>query len=131
MKLSDYKVLTFDVYGTLIDWESGMVAALKPLTDRAPRALSRDEILQAHAHHESSTQRWTPAKKYSDLLPVVYRRLAEEWGAGVLSGNAGRGLSAWVKCVAAGHEPDRMMPIPVSACLISLLRSVRFNYCPR
>ncbi|NBP95506.1 MAG: haloacid dehalogenase, partial [Gammaproteobacteria bacterium] len=25
MKLSDYKILTFDVYGTLIDWETGMV----------------------------------------------------------------------------------------------------------
>jgi len=26
MRLSDFKVLTFDVYGTLIDWESGMIA---------------------------------------------------------------------------------------------------------
>ena len=31
MKLSQFKILTFDVYGTLIDWESGMVNALKPL----------------------------------------------------------------------------------------------------
>ena len=28
MKLSDFSVLTFDCYGTLIDWESGMVAGL-------------------------------------------------------------------------------------------------------
>ena len=34
MRLSDFKVLTFDCYGTLIDWETGMVEALKPLTDR-------------------------------------------------------------------------------------------------
>ncbi|MEZ0211919.1 MAG: haloacid dehalogenase, partial [Xanthobacteraceae bacterium] len=34
MRLSDFKALTFDCYGTLIDWESGMVAGLKPLTDR-------------------------------------------------------------------------------------------------
>ncbi|MEA2815521.1 MAG: 2-haloacid dehalogenase, partial [Rhodospirillaceae bacterium] len=32
MKLTDYKALTFDCYGTLIDWESGMVEGLKPLT---------------------------------------------------------------------------------------------------
>ena len=40
MVLRDYKVLTFDVYGTLIDWESGMVAGLKPLTDRVAAPLS-------------------------------------------------------------------------------------------
>ena len=92
MKLSDYKALTFDVYGTLIDWESGMVNGLRPLTDRVSRSLSRDDILEAHAFYESTTQRWTPAKKYYELLPVVYRRLAEEWGVEV----------TWEECVAYG-----------------------------
>jgi 2-haloacid dehalogenase len=80
MKLNDFKALTFDCYGTLIDWESGMIDALKPLTGRVGRGLSRDEILQAHARHESSQQNWTPQKRYRDLLAVVYKRLAEEWG---------------------------------------------------
>ncbi|WP_420335995.1 haloacid dehalogenase type II [Roseibium sp.] len=92
MKLSDFKALTFDVYGTLIDWESGMVTGLKPLTDKVSRHLSRDDILEAHAYHESTSQRWTPAKKYSDLLGVVYRRLAEEWGVEV----------TWEECAAYG-----------------------------
>lgn len=92
MKLTDFKALTFDVYGTLIDWESGMVTALRPLTDKVSRHLSRDDILEAHAHHESTSQRWTPAKKYSDLLGVVYRRLAEEWGVEV----------TWEECAAYG-----------------------------
>jgi len=92
MKLSDYKALTFDVYGTLIDWESGMVTGLKPLTDRVSRTLSRDDILEAHAYYESTTQRWTPSKKYSELLGVVYRRLAEEWGVEV----------TWEECQAYG-----------------------------
>ena len=80
MKLSDFKVLTFDVYGTLIDWESGMVNGLKPLTDRMATPPSRNALLEAHAFHESTTQATTPAKRYSDVLAVVYRRLAEEWG---------------------------------------------------
>jgi putative hydrolase of the HAD superfamily len=80
MRLTDFNTLTFDCYGTLIDWESGMVEALKPLTGRVGRPLSRDEILQAHARHESSQQLYTPAKRYQDLLAVVYKRLAEEWG---------------------------------------------------
>ena len=92
MKISDFKVLTFDVYGTLIDWESGMIAGLKPLTDKVDRPLSRDEILEAHAYYESTTQRWTPNKAYSALLGVVYRRLAEEWGVAV----------TWEECQAYG-----------------------------
>jgi 2-haloacid dehalogenase len=80
MLLTDFDTLTFDCYGTLIDWESGMIDALKGLAARAAHPLTRDQILEAHAHHEASQQRYTPAKRYRDLLPIVYKRLAEEWG---------------------------------------------------
>ena len=60
MKLTDFKVLTFDVYGTLIDWETGMVNGLKTLTDKMNRRITRNEILEAHAHYESTTQLYTP-----------------------------------------------------------------------
>src|SRR5260370_41116460 len=80
MLLTDFAGLTFDCYGPLIDWESGMVEAVKGLSDRAQRPLSRDQVLEAHARHESSQQHYTPAKRYRDLLPIVYKRLAEEWG---------------------------------------------------
>jgi 2-haloacid dehalogenase len=89
-KLTEFKALTFDCYGTLIDWESGMVEALKPLTSKASRKLTRDDILEAHARHESSQQVQTPAKPYRDLLATVYRRLAEEWGVPAI----------WSDCVA-------------------------------
>src|SRR3546814_10188698 len=73
MLLGDFKALSFDCYGTLIDWESGMIAALSGLTSRAGTSLTRDEILQAHARHESRQQAQTPTKPYRDLLPLVYR----------------------------------------------------------
>jgi 2-haloacid dehalogenase len=94
MKLTDFKALTFDCYGTLIDWESGMIEALKPLTGKVSRALTRNEILETHARHESSQQVQTPARLYRDLLPIVYRRLAEEWGVPV----------GWDDCVAYGRS---------------------------
>jgi 2-haloalkanoic acid dehalogenase type II len=78
-QLSDFKILTFDCYGTLVDWESGMIAALRPLTDRVP-GLTREAILQAHARHEHRQQVQTPTMRYAELLAVVYKRLAEEWG---------------------------------------------------
>ena len=80
MKLSDFKVLTFDCYGTLIDWESGMVNALAPLTDQLAGKLTRNDILEAHVRHESSQQLQTPYKRYRELLAIVYRRLAEGIG---------------------------------------------------
>jgi 2-haloalkanoic acid dehalogenase type II len=97
MRLTDFKVLTFDCYGTLIDWESGMVAALKPLVAKVGHELTRDELLEAHAKHESSQQLATPAKRYSELLAVVCKRLAEDWGV----------PAAWEECVAYGRSiPD-------------------------
>lgn len=94
MRLSDFRVLTFDVYGTLIDWESGMVEGLAPLTAQVSRSLTRDEILEAHAYHESTTQAQTPAKRYDELLAVVYKRLAEEWRVAV----------SWDDCLAYGRS---------------------------
>ena len=98
MRLADFKVLTFDCYGTLIDWESGMVEALRPLTGKVGRPLARNEILEAHAFHESSQQRQTPTKPYRDLLPVVFKRLAEQWGASVTHEECaayGRSVGNW------------------------------------
>jgi len=83
MRLGDFKALSFDCYGTLIDWESGMIEALSPLTGQIGGRLSREEILQAHARHESEQQAQTPGKLYRDVLPIVYKRLAEQWGVSV------------------------------------------------
>jgi hypothetical protein len=57
-----------------------MVDALKPLTSQAKAPLTRNVILEAHARHESSQQLQTPGKLYRELLAIVYKRLAEEWG---------------------------------------------------
>ncbi len=112
MKLTDYKALTFDVYGTLIDWETGMVNGLKPLTDRLSPRLSRDRILEAHAFHESTTQRYTPAKSYAQILAVVYRRLAEEWGL----------TATGDECLAYGRSVRHWPAFPDSAGALQYLK---------
>jgi 2-haloacid dehalogenase len=80
MKLSDFDALTFDCYGTLIDWESGIHAALASLQSRAGVALSRDAILEAFGAFEARQQALTPAMAYSDLLAEVHGQLAGAWG---------------------------------------------------
>lgn len=94
MRLSDFTALTFDCYGTLIDWESGMLRALGPLMERASRKPAANEILESHARHEAAQQLQTPAMRYSELLAVVCKRIAEEWGIAV----------TWKECVAYGNS---------------------------
>jgi len=90
MKLSDYKVLTFDCYGTLIDWETGIFDALRPLVDKAGGSRERNKVLAAFAEHESAQQDETPNMRYSDLLSVVYRKLATDWGVDITDTEAER-----------------------------------------
>jgi 2-haloacid dehalogenase len=111
-KLTDFKALTFDCYGTLIDWESGMVEALKPLTSKARRELSRDDILEAHARHESFQQVQTPTRLYRDLLATVYRRLAEEWSV----------ATSWSDCAAYGRSIRNWPAFPDTAPALDYLK---------
>jgi 2-haloalkanoic acid dehalogenase type II len=78
MRLTDFRVLTFDCYGTLIDWESGIHTALQPLLRKAATPLPRDAALETFARHESAQEAETPAMIYSDLLATVHRRVAAE-----------------------------------------------------
>ena len=78
--LTDFRVLTFDCYGTLIDWETGLFAALQPLLARAGMDLPRDAVLATFAQHESRQEAATPTLRYADLLAEVHAQLAHAWG---------------------------------------------------
>ncbi len=76
-KLSDFKVLTFDCYGTLIDWESGIWDGLQPLLMlNACQSVSRDTALQAFSNLETRQQSETPGMLYSQVLSQVHAALA-------------------------------------------------------
>jgi 2-haloacid dehalogenase len=111
MRLTDFKILTFDCYGTLIDWETGMFEALQPLVERAERALTRDQILEAHGRHEAAQQLTTPTKLYRDLLAVVYKRLAEEWDV----------HASWDECMAYGESVRDWPAFPDTAPALQYL----------
>ena len=80
-RLTDYRVLTFDCYGTLIDWERGIWDALQPLVMRNPGSrLTRDHALRAFAQCESLQEQVTPGLPYPELLARVHARVAERFG---------------------------------------------------
>ena len=80
MNLTDFRVLSFDCYGTLIDWESGILIALRPLVHRAGLTLDGEAILSAFAAEETVQQAEAPAMPYAAVLGLVHARLARRWG---------------------------------------------------
>lgn len=112
MRLTDFRVLTFDCYGTLIDWETGMLAALRPIAARAKHPPNDDQILAAHARHESYQQATTPAMPYGKLLAVVAKRLAEEWGV----------PASWDECLGYGRSIANWPPFADSAAALATLK---------
>jgi 2-haloalkanoic acid dehalogenase type II len=80
MKLTDFGVLTFDCYGTLIDWETGLYAAMQPLLTKGGITLESDAVLERFADRESAQEKATPRMLYCDMLAEVHRQLADDWG---------------------------------------------------
>lgn len=98
MRLSDFSTLTFDCYGTLIDWEGGIVAAIRPWLAGKGVAKSDDEILEAFANGESIQQRETPAMLYPELLAHTLHRMAKAWGLSATDAEAetfGNSVKDW------------------------------------
>ena len=80
MSFAQYQALSFDCYGTLIDWEAGILAALKPLRDlKGAAAGSDDQVLAAFAEAETAEEHANPGLRYSALLAKVHARLAKTW----------------------------------------------------
>ena len=80
MQLTDFRVLSFDCYGTLIDWQTGITLGLQPLLVRTGKAWGRDQVLEAFARHEAAQESETPSTIYSELLGIVQTRMAKDWG---------------------------------------------------
>lgn len=79
--LTDYRALTFDCYGTLIDWESGIWDAFQPvLVANARSDIVRAPALEAFAGFESEHEVRSPGAVYPEILASVHHDLAVHFG---------------------------------------------------
>lgn len=79
--LDQYSTLTFDCYGTLIDWESGIWDALQPLLlANHVDHIDRQQGLEAFAVMETLQEAQTPGMLYPELLREVHHRMATRFG---------------------------------------------------
>jgi 2-haloalkanoic acid dehalogenase type II len=105
LNLTKYKLLSFDIYATLIDWESGIFSDLQPLIDCLPadsQFRNRKLILGAYSAHEQTIHQEHPTMLYSDVLKECYRRLAVQLSAGTAgteieeeAGTFGQSIGSW------------------------------------
>ncbi len=72
-----YDIVTFDCYGTLIDWESGIANAFAAAA--AEQSIERGAVLEAYARHEPIVEA-EPHRAYRDVLAETARRVAAEKG---------------------------------------------------
>jgi 2-haloacid dehalogenase len=78
--LTSYRALSFDCYGTLIDWEAGIAAVLSPWAREQGLDLGEEELLLAYADNEASVERETPTALYPEVLATAFQRTGEGLG---------------------------------------------------
>src|SRR6266536_3269041 len=71
MRLSDFTALTLDCYGTLIDWEAGILAALRPWAQAHEVTAGDQALLAAFGRAESRRQAAAPTAPYPQILASV------------------------------------------------------------
>ena len=98
MNLADFEALSFDCYGTLIDWETGILAVLRPWADAHGSTLSDEELLVAFSVHEAEAEVAAPTDLYPQILARSMRSLGTELGISVTDAEAdvfGRSVRDW------------------------------------
>ena len=81
--LLSFKLLSFDIYGTLIDWETSIITALGPLLSHLPSSIpppGRINLAAKFNTHEHILQKSHPSLRYDHLLAQCYTRLADDLG---------------------------------------------------
>ena len=88
MNFTDYDVLSFDCYGTLIDWEAGITAVLGPWARRHKPDLTDEDVLVAYSGNEAEVEAAFADMVYSDVLQEAFRRTGAALGFEVTDADA-------------------------------------------
>lgn len=78
-KFADKTVLTFDVYGTLIDWETGIFNALHPILSKRGFDCTEEEAFEVFFVHESTLEAG-PYLTYREILVETLNRICKDLG---------------------------------------------------
>jgi 2-haloacid dehalogenase len=103
--------MSFDCYGTLIDWETGIANALRPWAARNGFDLDDQALLAAHGRYETHVQDEMPGALYPLILGETLRRIGAELGAPVTDDDAaayGNSVQDWPAFPDTGEALQRL-----------------------
>ena len=80
MNFKRYKALTFDCYGTLIDWETGIGDLIHSWETQITPSVPIDHILSTFALRQAKHQQTHPALLYPEVLRRTWRDMEEKFG---------------------------------------------------
>lgn len=83
MRLTEFQAMSFDCYGTLIDWEAGLARVLTPWARSAGLDLDDEALLAAYSRHEAQAEAAYPEEPYPEILARSMRALGSELGSPV------------------------------------------------
>jgi 2-haloacid dehalogenase len=76
MDFSRFSTISFDCYGTLINWEAGILPALRAVLSRHGHKLDDSTILELYGEFEAQAESG-PYRKYRDVLQSVVQAFGE------------------------------------------------------
>ena len=79
LNFDEISYLTFDCYGTLIDWETGILDEVVPMLARYGVTAPEEEILRLYAQFEAEEERGE-YRPYREILTAVSARIAAHYG---------------------------------------------------
>lgn len=79
LDFSRFEILTFDCYGTLIKWEDGIFAALRPILAAHSKKVDDSTLLKLYGDFEQRAEQ-PPFRNYRDVLASVVRQFGNELG---------------------------------------------------
>ncbi len=90
MRLSDFEALSFDCYGTLVDWDAGISAVLLPWAAKHGLEVSAEKLLGLYAEQEARVEAAFPRERYPQILARSFAGMGDELGTPVTSEDAER-----------------------------------------
>jgi 2-haloacid dehalogenase len=79
LDFTHFQVLTFDCYGTMIDWETGIFSALRPILAAHGKEISDSALLELYSELEASAEQGE-FRRYRDVLQSVVRGFGKRLG---------------------------------------------------
>jgi 2-haloacid dehalogenase len=112
--------LTFDCYGTLIQWDEGLVAAVEQIVARqADRRVDAATLIEVYDRHEHRLEQMPPHRSFRTIAGESLRLAMEELGL--------RHTPADLEILTSGIS--RMPPFPEVVGTLGTLRSMGFRLC--